>query len=84
MATKTPAERMEALAEQIKKLTEVDSELVKIEEKRFKQVVKTQKTLREYDNLGAQLKDSLLAPLKSLASSIPAHSASWVRWLLHL
>ena len=72
MATKTPAERMEALAEQIKKLTEVDSKLVKIEEKRFKQVVKTQKTLREYDNLGAQLKDSLLSPLKSLASSIPA------------
>ena len=68
---KTPAERMEELSEELRKLTDVDEQLVKLEEKKVTEARKVKTQLEGFDNLGKQLKDSLLAPLKSLANAIP-------------
>ena len=72
MAEKTPSERMEELAEELRKLTKVEDERVVQEERKVKEARKVKTQLEGFDNLGKQLKDSLLAPLKSLASAIPA------------
>ena len=66
------AKRLKSLEEAIRKLTETDDKLVKSQEKRLKEISKTKKQLEGFDDLGKQLQDSLLAPLKGLASSIPA------------
>ena len=69
---KTPSERMEDLAEAMRKLTDTDERLVKVQEERLVEARKVEQQRASWDNLGAQLRESLLAPLKGLASMIPA------------
>ena len=69
---KTPSERMAELAEAINKLNDTDEQLVKVEQDRLKDLQKTKKQLEGFDNLGKQLRESLLAPLQGIARMIPA------------
>ena len=69
---KTAAERMAELAEAINKLNDTDEQLVKVEQDRLKDFQKTKRQLEGFENLGKQLRESLLAPLQGIARMIPA------------
>ena len=69
---KTSAERMEELVEAMQKLTDTDERLVKVQEKRLSDLKKTERKLESFEDLGKQLRESLLAPLQGIARMIPA------------
>ena len=67
----TLADEFKNVEEKLKGIVSGEQSLIAIEEKRLENMKKMVDSLEKYENLGSQLKDSLLKPFDKLTSKIP-------------